>query len=706
MQISLKWVNELVNIEEINLDILIEKLTLGGFEVEEILEVEINRQKQIVLDISATANRSDSLSIYGISTEIAALLDQPLKTSKCAVNNKEWRKIFEKKSETLSEDSNCSMFISIIVENLTNQTSPKWLKEKLLSSGILPSNNLVDFQNYILLETGYPFEFYDVKKIQSEVSNLQFSLSIEQAQGNPNFVTNNQVSYKLENSILTIQANEIPISIAGIIGADNFSISESTNSLLIEGSIFKASTIRQQSRKLGLRTDRSARYEKSIRPTYLKTSFYRLLSLLRISNPNLSLKLHTIKQMEEQPKVVILLRYKKINEILGPINSPTKIESKYISRKEVDHYLTRLKFEFTYDKSKEIWHVKIPHLRIEDIAREIDLIEEIGRLHGFNNFLTALPKISRIGNNDSHYKLKKKINSCLLNLGLNECIHYSLVNQSTFLTNEIDLVNPLLSDYSSLRLSLLPNLLKTVQENFQQKNKSLEGFEYGHVFSSSSKTKFEEKDHVAGVFGGIESKLSWTNSELGVSWFEAKGKIEQLFDQLNLLCYWKPCSNRNETKFFHPYRSAEIYSAEGKSFGIFGQIHPLLANKLNLASETYLFEFDLEMIEFQIQKNKLTFYKSYSLYPKIVKDLSLVIKNDIPFESIRKTLYSNGTEFLSEINLLDEYQGSSIPPKFKSLCLQFVFQSNRRTLETKEVDNILQQFQAILIQKFHANIRN
>ena len=706
MQISLKWVNELVNIEEINLDLLIEKLTLGGFEVEEILEVEINRQKQIVLEISATANRSDSLSIYGISTEIAALFDQPVKISKYTSKNKEWRKIFDEKSEILSEESDCSMFLSIIVKNLTNQTSPKWLKEKLLSSGMLPSNNLVDFQNYILLETGYPFEFYDLQKLESKITNLQFSLSINQAQGNPNFITNNQVLYELDNSILTIQANEIPISIAGIIGSENFSISESTNNLLIEGSIFKATKIRQQSRKLGLRTDRSARYEKSIRSTYLKPSFYRLLSLLRISNPNLSFQLHTIKQTKKQPKVIKLLRYKRINKILGPITSSTNIESKYISQKEVENYLTRLNFDFTYEKLKEIWHVKIPHLRTEDIAREIDLIEEIGRLHGFNNFLTALPKISTIGTEDSHYKLKKKISSCLLNLGLNECIHYSLVSQSTFLTNEIDLVNPLLSEYSSLRFSLLPNLLKTVQENFKQKTNYFEGFEYGHVFSSSLKTKFEEKDHVAGVFGGIESKLSWTNEEVGISWFEAKGKIEQLFDQLNLLRYWKPCSDRTETKFLHPYRSAEIYSAEGKSFGIFGQINPLLANKLNLFSEIYLFEFDLEVIEFQIQKNKLTFYKSYSLYPKVVKNLSLIIQNNIPFELIQKTLYYNGTQFLSEINLLDEYQGSSIPPKFKSLCLQFVFQSNLRTLETKEVDNIIQKFETILIQKFNAQIRN
>ena len=706
MQISLKWIDELVNIETIHLDILIEKLTLGGFEVEEILEVEINNQKQIVLDISATANRSDSLSISGISTEIAALLDQPVKIPKYTLKKNDWNPIIEERFEIFSDNSNCSMFLSIIVENLTNQTSPKWMREKLLSSGIVPSHDLLDFQNYVLLETGYPFEFYDIEKIQSALNTSEFHLSIEKAKDNQKFLASNEVSYELDNSILTIQANEIPISIAGVIEAKIFSISESTTNLLIEGSIFNAGKIRQQSRKLGLRTDRSARYEKSIRTTYLKESLYRLLSLLRIANPNLTFKLQTSKQMKEKSLEPILLRYEIINEILGPIHSSNTNDSKYISPKTIDKYLARLNFKFRYDQSKFAWHVEIPHLRTEDIVREIDLIEEIGRLHGFNNFLTTLPKIYTIGNEDSTYKIRKKITICLLNLGLNEFIHYSLVNQTTFLTNEIELINPLLSDCSSLRVSLLPNLLKTVQENRKQKNLSIEGFEYGHVFSFDSKTKFDEREHVAGVFGGIKTKLSWTNSEIEISWFEAKGKIEQLFNQLNLLTYWKQCSKRKAAKLFHPYRSAEIYLANEVSLGIFGQIHPLLAKRLNLSSEIYLFEFDIETIELQLQKNKLTFYKSYSLYPKIIKDLSFIVQKDITFEKIRETLYSNGTEFLSEINLLDEYQGQSIPPQQTSLCLQLVFQSSTRTLENKEIENIIQQFQSILIEKFNANIRN
>ena len=200
------------------------------------------------------------------------------------------------------------------------------MKEKLISSGITPSNDLLDFQNYILLETGYPFEFYDLEKIQSKLNDSKFNLSIEKAQNNQKFLASNDISYELDNSILTIKANEIPISIAGIIEAKNFSVSESTNNLLIEGSIFNAAKIRQQSRKLGLRTDRSARYEKSFRTTYLKESFYRLISLLRISNPNLICKLHTIKQIQEKSLEPILLRYETINEILGPIHSSNKDE--------------------------------------------------------------------------------------------------------------------------------------------------------------------------------------------------------------------------------------------------------------------------------------------------------------------------------------------------------------------------------------------
>jgi phenylalanyl-tRNA synthetase beta chain len=706
MQIPISWINELVKIETIQLDDLIEKLTLGGFEVEEILELEVDNKKQIVLDISATANRSDSLSIQGFSKEIAALLNKTIKISNYSTKPSIWKQLIKTNADVIQPTSNHSIFLAVIIENFSDTNVPKWIKQKLISSGIVPSNDISDFQNYILLETGYPFCFYDFEKICSKLKTSNISLSISDKRNNELFLANNQLNYELDKSILTLNANEVPISIAGIIEAAEFAYSKPTNKLLIEGSIFNAAKIRQQSRKLGVRTERSARYEKSLKNTYLIESLYRLISLLRIFNKNLICKLHTINQMVEELSEPILLKYKSINEILGPTNKFKDLNLDYISPELITDYLTRLNFKFTTNETNLTWSVEVPHSRSEDLTREIDLIEEIGRLHGFNNFLTTLPKIKTIGTTDLNYKTRKKISNCLLSLGFNELIHYSLVNEITFMKNEIQLVNPLLSDCSSLRSSLLPNLIKTVQENIKQKNTYIEGFEYGHIFTKDNELKnFKEKEYVACIFGGIKTKLSWSSTATELNWFEAKGKIEQFFSQLNISPSWKSSSLKSMKSILHPYRSAELYLSEQLSLGIFGQINPILANQLNISSEIYLFEFDLEVIKNKLQKNKLAFYKEYSVYPKIIKDLSFIIQRDIEFQKIQETLYSNGTEFLSEISLLDEYRGSSIPDQQTSLCVQLTFQSNKRTLENKEIENIINKLQLILINKFNAIIR-
>lgn len=709
MQIPLEWIRELVDIETIELEELIERLTLGGFEVEEILEVEINNKKQTVLDISATANRSDSLSIQGISSEIASLLDKPVNQLVYGQKIGNWKEKLATKKESMISDLGCSTFLALELINIDDFTVPTWIQEKLISAGISPRNNLLDFQTYILLETGYPFAFYDLAKIQKKVGSSELNFSIEKATINQEFLGSNNTKYKLNDSNLIIKANNFPISIAGIIEHEQYVYSETTNSLLIEGSIFNAAKIRQQSRNLGLRTDRSARYEKSLKQTYLIESLYRLISLLRIKNPNLKCKISTFLQENEEALKIIKLHYSTIKEILGPISKINTDSFAFIPPKKVSEYLQRLNFEFSYHNSELTWDVQIPHLRSDDITREIDLIEEVGRLHGFNNFLTTLPKITRIGTEDLSYKTRKKITSCFLNLGLNELIHYSLVGQDqlklTNQTNEINLINPLLSDYKSLRTSLLPTLLQTVAENLKQSSRIIEGFEYGHVFSGTIPDNFKEIEHVAGIFGGTKEKLSWSETKQTITWFEAKGKIEQLFQQLNIGVYWKIESLDSTNDIFHPYRTAELYLLNGKNIGKFGQIHPAYANANGLVSETYLFEFSLKYIQDQIQENKLPTFQEYSLYPRIIKDLSFIIPKDITFRKLKNILYLNGTKFLSEINLLDEYQGSSIPKDCTSLCLQLIFQSNEKTLENKEIENIITNLQSVLTREFNAIIR-
>ena len=388
-----------------------------------------------------------------------------------------------------------------------------------------------------------------------------------------------------------------------------------------------------------------------------------------------------------------------INKILGPTKT-----NDYISPALINNYLNRLNFKFSYNELELSWKVEISHWRSDDITREIDLIEEIGRLHGFNNFLTTLPKLKKIGHEDLSYRTRKKITSCFLNLGFNELTHYSLVNEITFFPNKIKLINPLLADYGNLRSSLLPNLIKTVEDNLKQGNFIIEGFEYGHVFSKDENGIIEENENVAGIFGGIKTKLAWSENPISLSWFEAKGKMEQLFEQLNLLIYWKKLTTSNIV--FHPYKTSELHLINGQKLGLFGQISPILSSQLNLDPEIYLFEFDLGIIQNQIQKNQLAIYKPYVLYPKIVKDISFIIHQDVSFAELKKLLYVNGTKFLSEINLLDEYQGKSIPKEHTSLCLKLVFQSNEKTLQTKEIEIIITNLKLLLTQKFHALIRN
>jgi phenylalanyl-tRNA synthetase beta chain len=707
MQVPLEWINELVDIESLNLEELIEKLTLGGFEVEDILEVEVNKKKQTVLNVSATANRSDSLSIQGISSEIASLLDKVLKGRLYNQKILDWKQILEPKKESFLSNLGCSTFVGLEVSNLNDLTVPKWIQEKLMSTGISPMNSLIDFQTYLLLETGYPFAFYDLEKIQKKVGSSKLNFSIEKATSNQEFLASNNLLYKLNDSNLIIKVNNFPISIAGIIENKEYIYSETTNSLLIEGSIYNAAKIREESRKIGLRTDRSTRYEKSLNPTYLIEALYRLISLLRVKNPNLRCKLSIFLEEKKQTLKVIQLHYSTIKEILGPITQITTNDSKFIPIEKVSNYLKRLNFEFSYNDSKLIWEVEIPNLRSDDITREIDLIEEIGRLNGFNNFLTSLPKIKQIGTEDHSYQTRKKITSCLLNLGLNELIHYSLVGQEE-LKNEkdtINLINPLLSDYKSLRTSLLPSLVNTVVENLKQSNRIIEGFEYGHVFSGNIRSNFKEIEHVAGIFGGIKEKLSWSESKQSLTWFEAKGKIEQLFNQLNIKVYWKIELLVSSDYLFHPYRTSELFLSNGNKLGKFGQIHPAYASANGLACETYLFEFSLRNIQEQIEQNKLPFFQEYTSYPRVIKDLSFIISKDVTFLELKNILQLNGTKFLSEINLLDEYRGSTIPKNSTSLCLQLIFQSTEKTLENKEIETIISNLQSVLTNKFNAIIR-
>lgn len=703
MYTSLDWLDELVPVKTIKLEELINKLTLGGFEVEEILEITINKQNKKILDISATANRADSLSVKGIAKEITALLDKPASSSDYTSESLEYQKIIEKTFVPFETTQDYSTFVTVTIENLTNLTVPKWITEKLICSKIEPSNTLIDFQTYVLLETGYPFEFYDLEKIQNLLGTSKFELGLKSIKKPIKFTGNNEITYKLNSDILVLEANNYPLSIGGIIPNKNVAYTSKTKSLLIEGSIFNSKKIREQSRSLGLRTDRSARYEKGLNNSFFIEALIRLLTLLKITNPNLICNLHTVSEAKAFDRPNLILSYENAIEILGPIYCNVTNKSINLIPSQITEYLKRLDFNFTFNEQKLKWSVDVPPTRIDDIEREIDLVEEIGRLHGFDNFITNLPYIANIGKEDFSYQIRKKLTNCFINEGLNELIQYSLVNEKT--SDTISLINPLITDCSTLRTSLLPNLLKVVRDNIKQGNEVLEGFEYGHVFYGDLKSAYTEKEVVSGVFGGVKTKRQWDQTASTLSWFEGKGKIENLLKKLNLTVFWKPSKLTNYETILHPYRTAELWLTENEYLGIFGQIHPILAKNYGIPADIFLFELNLDQLKVEFKNQKLALYQPYSTYPTIRKDLSFVVDKNISFSTIEKTIKTNGSECLTNIQLLDEYRGDSIPKNQTSLCIQLTFQSLEKTLLTKEIEDIITNLQTLLKEKYGVSIR-
>jgi phenylalanyl-tRNA synthetase beta chain len=697
MRVSLNWLNQLVNIENVNLEHLIEKLTLGGFEVEEILEVNIHGKKEIVIEISATANRADSLSIKGIAKEVNSLMHISQK------NYKFLRPYKEKSFTPINEIENCSVFFAATIENLNNYITPYWLKQRLISVGILPVNNLLDYQNYILLETGFPFEFYDLVKIKKKVDMDKFNLTLGYSKSKTKFIGNNDIEYNLNNETLVLKIGEEILSIAGIIPNKNFSYGLNTSSLLIEGAIYNSKKIRKTSRVLNIRTDRSARYEKGLNNYSFFQSFNRLISLLKNLNPNLICKLVTASQKTEDLIEPIKLKYENIVKILGPCKTKNEIQKNSIDYLTISNFLIQLNFKFNFNPKTLIWEIIIPSYRSEDITREIDVIEEIGRLYGFNNFITDLPKIHQIGWKDSNYQMRKKLTLCFLNEGLNELIHYSFGKENQKET--IKLLNPLSVDFKNLRTSLLPNILQTVSDNIKQTNVGIEGFEFGHVFAQSEISNYKEIEFVAGVFGGIPVKTTWSDKSKNLSWFEAKGKLEEIFLKLNISLTWNILTFNTYEDIIHPYRAVELLLNNKKRLGVFGQIHPIQAKNLNISNELYLFEINFDLLILELKKNKLPIYKSYSFYPKILKDLSFIVNCRFSFEDIKNMILSKGGQYLIQVELLDEYKGQLIPSSYTSLCIQLIFQSNEKTLITKEIENIMQNIELAIKERFNAKIR-
>ena len=727
MYISLKWIQNIINLKKISLEILCERLTLAGFEIEEIIQKKILNELDYILDISLTANRSDIYNIKGFSKEIIAIFFEEyeleknksseyksVKNSVAAVKTFHassyiWENFLQKNnfynnknyiSDPASFDS-CFTFLSFSIDQVKVHSSPTWLKKCLISSNMESKNNVEDTLQLLCLETGYPFFCFDLIKLENYLKTSSFVFNIRKACLNQKLTIDSETSIFLNPDNLLLYANNTPISILGLLTIKEIEVTKDTTKILFFSGLFDPVKIRKSSQVLGLRTEKSVSLEKILTINGLEQASIRLSFFLKaqgiVLKPRIMPKIHFlaskksslfIKYVENlRPK--LKLRYKEIEEVLG--------SSLVIKKEKILTLLKSLNFNVLKD-NEEGCELYVPFSREFDLEREVDVIEEIVRLNGFTNFRSKTQQIQSFGKLSKLEKLKRVLRRLLIEKGLNEVLHYSICPLNT--AQQLELKNPIVPESSFFRTSLIPQLIQKAALNKKQKNNVFEAFEFARVYSISKGNVFES-ELISGIFGGTPYFSNWNEEGKPINWFEAKGLINSLFDSLSVSVTWTRCVDHS---LMHPGRTA-LLSINKNNLGVFGQIHPLLARKNGLPATTFLFELNLDLLKRQWLPTQINKYKQYSFFPASLVDLACIKNDKISFTEVIKQVQDVGGSVLESIDLFDYYGGVPIASGYHSIGFKLKFRNFSKTLTNNEVEEIMKKITKSLKDNFKIQIR-
>lgn len=697
MKVSLNWLKELGNIKTIDIDNLTNQLTQAGFEVEAIESIIIGSEIDHILDISSTANRSDVLSMIGLSREVSALTGSSMLSVIHQPNNR----YFSKKETIISNHDllNCDNYFAAIIDEIRVKDSPDWLKNRLLSSGFTHRNLLTDISNYIMLKWGQPINIVDLNKINNMNHKNSLTIRSNFPLGSNDQIKLNNENIELNKNILVTQVNTNVTSIAGIGSNSDFDTDYNTKSILVESAIFKQSVVRKSSRVLNIRTESSIRQERGLNVDNWKNAHFEALALITdLTGGNI--RETFCREKINDHALNINLSIKKVHDILGPImyNGQTR----FLFFEEIQNILHSLNFDLIY-QNKENIEVTVPNYRREDVFREIDVIEEIARIYGYHKFRSSVPNIQFNKKLSTKRQFIDKSRSILRNLGLTELVHYSLIKSK----GNIALNNPLIQDYSNLRGSLLEGLIESNLYNIKQSNQTIDSFEIGTVFHNDQ-NKIVETTNLAIILGGnLDIRSTWSHPAHSLNWYEAKGIVENFFQKINRQIEWtKKDIVDGRIKFIQKGKFATlIYN--NIIIGIFSELNQATYSELGLNTKLFFLEVNLNILEdCHNEFNYLSYQiQPYSKYPSIIRDLSLIIPKNMEIKYLLKLLDQFYDKDLESTTLFDQYIDESIGKEKKSIGLRFTYRSNEKTLTNSEIDYKQHQLQKKIVKQLNLKIR-
>ena len=657
----------------------------------------------VILDLTATANRADALSMVGVAREVAALTGASVRLPEAPETTIQSGS--GSLSVKISEPQACPAYIGTVIEGVKIAPSPDWLQQRLQAAGVRPINNVVDVTNYILLEWGQPLHAFDRERLQAVAGGDSLTIGVRFAKSGESLKTLDGQSRNLQPQTLLITANDQPVALAGVMGGEETEVHDGTQNLVLEAALFEPVAIRRSARSQGLRTEASTRYERGVNQAELGVACQRAIALLtELASGTPTAQ--AIADTRTHPSTwarSIKLRLDRVNQILGPVDLGEDIGE--ILPEDVERILTALGCQLTRSESDgELqWTVTVPPYRYRDLEREIDLIEEIARLYGYDNFCDELPDKTEPGYLSLDYLLARQLREALRAAGLTEVVHYSLVKPED--KQQISLANPLFAEYSALRTDILSGLIDACQYNLEQGNGVLNGFEIGRVFWREEEG-LTEADSVAGIFGGDPTQGRWVRGgrESPMTWYEAKGIVESVFQRLGLSVEYQP--NRQDERF-HPGRTASLW-LQGESLGLFGQLHPMLRKERGLPDAIYAFELDLDVLLDALDQDEILIpeFRSYSTYPASDRDIAFFAPVKVSVAEIERVTQNAAGQLLESVQVFDEYQGENVPEGQRSLAFRLVYRASDRTLTDEEVEPVHQKVREALVEKFGVSLRS
>ncbi len=651
----------------------------------------LNIQEDTVIDVAPTANRGDEMSVIGVAREICSLFNKTLKLEKQTEPSVLKRHHFE--VEIKAKDA-CEYYAIAVLKDLKIKPSPDWMKRRLEVSGIRSINNVVDITNYVLLEYGQPLHSFDLDKLDNY-------LCVRRANPNETIVTLDEVERQLTNDTILCATKDKGVCVAGVFGGLNSGIDENTKNVALESAYFTPPTNRKNARSIGYRSEACARFERGVDIESTKPALIRAVNLL-IKYADAKFEGISDTGINKLEDVIITLRFNQVKRILGmEIPSEKCIE-----------ILENLGFELL-GKNEAAARFKTPSFRVNDVKQEVDLIEEIARIYGYDKIAPTLPNKTQSPEVSQEAKLLDKINKMFLGFGFNEAMTSSLIGEP--LLNQFGLgykkeeavfvQNPQSEDHTMLRQTTIANILSTLKMNFDNGQKNIWLYEMGKTYfikkpAEKIDSGVEENLMISGVMTGETNQNLWKKLPV-CDFYTLKGVMESLFSLLNISGRVKLNTN-DDCTYLHPGRSAKVVLL-GKTpevIGHFGEIYPILKDKMKINQDIYLFEINLTKL-LEAAAIHTPKYKQLPQFPEVQRDISFAIERNITNDEIVLAIKkSANSKLFRGANLFDIYQGEHIQEGYKSMAYRITLLDEETTLTDERINNEMESIRNGLMKKF------